>query len=230
VFWRSRTSLEKSGGAVEQWGIPTGTKMSQPNYDWNALEQFFIHSDKKLIELSKGKTGFSSSPPYSSLRKRAGKYDWSNKRAEAKALLRMGVTEPEKREAIADLNSEVAKLVDAATIIGDHLKLSRSLKAFYGALGSKVHAAIASLDASELSADNVIRALSVLSTLINSATDLERKTLGIAEPLQQIQVEARYVISQSVQGQVVEGNLPALTRDEWYEKYGKNNGYMNDKN
>jgi len=26
VFWRSRTSLEKSGGAVEQWGAPTGTK------------------------------------------------------------------------------------------------------------------------------------------------------------------------------------------------------------
>jgi len=204
--------------------------MPQANYDWKALEQFFIHSDKKLIELSSEKTGFSSSPPYSSLRKRAGKYDWSDKRAEAKALLRMGVTEPEKKAAIADLNSEVTKLVDAASIISDHLKLSRSMKAFYGSLGAKIHAAIAALDATELTADNVIRALSVLSTLINAATDLERKTLGIAEPLQQIQIEARYVISQTVQGQVVEGNLPALSRDEWYEKYGKNNGYGNDKN
>ena len=205
-------------------------KMTQASHDWKALEQFFIHSDKKLIELSSEKTGFSSSPPYSSLRKRAGKYKWSDKRAEAKALLRMGVTEPEKKAAIADLNSEVTKLVDAASIISDHLKLSRSMKAFYGSLGAKIHAAIAALDATELTADNVIRALSVLSTLINSATDLERKTLGIAEPLQQIQIAARYVISQTVQGQAIEGDLPALTRDEWYEKYGKNNGYGNDKN
>ena len=210
--------------------LPEHKKMTQASYDWQSLEKFFIHSDKKLIELSQEKTGFSSSPPYISLRKRAGKYDWSAKRAEAKAIARMVPSEPEKKNAIADLSSEVTKLVDAATIISDHLKISRSLKSFYGALGAKIQVAIASLDAAELSPDNVIRALSVMSTLVNAATDLERKTLGIAEPLQQVHLTTRYVISQSVQGKVIEEDSPPLTRDEWHEKYGKNNGNGNDQN
>jgi len=195
--------------------------MTQPSYDWEAIEQFFIHSGKKLIELSQERTGFSASPPYASLRKRAGKYDWSGKRAETKARLRMGASEPEKKNAIADLNNEVAKLVDAATVISDHLKLSRSLKGFYAALGSKIQAAIASLDAAELSPDHVIRALSVMTTLISASTDLERKTLGIAEPLQQIELTARYVVSRDVEGQLTEEDVRPLTRDEWHEKYGK---------
>jgi len=204
--------------------------MTQPSYDWEAIEQFFIHSGKKLIELSQERTGFSASPPYASLRKRAGKYDWSGKRAEAKAMLRMGASGSEEKNAIADLSSEVTKLVDAATVISDHLKLSRSLKGFYAALGSKIQVAIASLDAAELSPDNVIRALSVMTTLISASTDLERKTLGIAEPLQQVHLTTRYVISQNVQGEVIEGDSPPLTRDEWHERYGKNNGNGNDKN
>jgi len=197
--------------------------MTQPSYDWEAIEQFFIHSDKKLIELSQERTGFSTSPPYTSLRKRAGKYDWSGKRAEAKAMLRMVPSGSEEKNAIAEISSEVTKLVDAATIISDHLKLSRSMKAFYGALGSKIQAAIAALDATELTPDNVIRALSVMTTLIAASTDLERKTLGIAEPLQQIELTARYVVSRDVEGQLTEGDVRPLTQDEWHKKYGKGN-------
>jgi len=198
--------------------------MTKPSHDWAALEQAFIHSDKKLIEFSKERTGFESSPIYSSLRKRAGQHNWSDKRAEAKAIANLVPIEPEKREAIASLNSQVEKLVDAASVISDHLKLSRSLKGFYAALGTKIQVAIAALDATELTADNIIRALSVMNALINGATDLERRTLGLAEPLQQVELTTRYVISMGAQGEVIEGDLPALTRDEWHRKYGNGDG------
>ena len=194
--------------------------MTKSSHDWAALEQAFIHSDKKLIEFSKERTGFESSPIYGSLRKRAGKYDWTAKRIEAKALANLVPVEPEKREAIASLNSQVDKLVDAASVISDHLKISRSMKAFYGALGTKIQAAIAALDAAELTPDTIIRALSVMTTLAHAATDLERRTLGLAEPLLQVELTTRYVISTDVQGQAIEEDSPALTKDEWHRKYG----------
>jgi len=198
--------------------------MTKPSHDWAALEQAFIHSDKKLIEFSKEKTGFESSPIYSSLRKRAGQHNWSDKRAEAKAIAALVPLGADKRDAIANLNSQVEKLVDAASVISDHLKISRSMKAFYGALGAKIQVAIASLDATELTADNVIRALSVMTTLAHAATDLERRTLGLAEPLQQVELTTRYVISTDAQGQVIERDLPPMTNDEWHRKYGHGDG------
>jgi len=204
--------------------------MTKPSHDWAAIEGAFIHSDKKLIEFSKERTGFESSPIYSSLRKRAGQHNWTKKRAEAKALANLVPIGADKRDAIANLNAQVDKLVDAATIISDHLKLSRSLKSFYGALGTKIQVAIANLDAAELTADTIVRALSVMSTLVNASTDLERRTLGLAEPLQQVELTTRYVISQNVQGQVIEGDLPPLTKDQWHKKYGNGNGNGNGQN
>jgi len=197
--------------------------MNKSSHDWATIEQAFINGNKKLIEYSREKTGFAASPPYNSLRKRAGQHNWSSKRAETKALADLVPMAPEKREAISSLNNDVAKLVDASSVILDHLKLSRSLKGFYAALGVKVQAAIASLDAEDMTPETIVRALSVMSTLINSATDLERKSLGLAEPLQSVEILTRYVISRDVEGQLTEEDVRPLTRDEWHEKYGKGN-------
>lgn len=203
---------------------------ANPFYDWESIEQNFIHGDKKLIEYSREKTGKAASPIYNSLRKRAGQFDWSKKRAEARAQALLIPPEPEKIEEISALNSEVNKLVDAATVIADHLRLSNSLKEFYKSFAAKIQVAIANLDPIDLSPDVIIRSLNVMSTLLQIATDLERKTLGIAAPLQQVELLTRYVISRDVEGQTIEGDLPALTREEWFKKYGQGDWQGNDQN
>jgi len=203
---------------------------NKSSYDWESLEESFISGDKKLIEYSRERTGFDSSPIYNSLRKRAGRYDWTKKRAEARALAMLIPIEPEKRESISKLNSEVSQLVDAASVIANHLQLSDSLKGFYKSLAAKVQVAIANLDPIDISPDVIIRSLSVMSTLIQTATDLERKSLGLAEPLQSVELLTRYVISRDVEGGLIEEDLPNMSRDEWYKRYGHGEGYGYDQN
>jgi len=198
-------------------------KLSNEKYDWAAIESLYVHGSMKLIELSRDRTGKESSPPHSSLRKRASGHQWKRKRIETQVTLSLLPIAPEKREAIADLNDQVAQLIDATTVIGDHLRLSKSLKGMYGAIGTKTKLAIDNLDPTKMDTDSIIRALSVMATLVNAATDLERKSLNLAEPLQKIEIATKYVISRSSQGEIVFDEPPNLSRDEWRDKYSGQN-------
>ena len=192
-------------------------------YDWGTIEGAFIHGDGKLVEHSRERTGLQNSPPYTALRKRAAKYSWTGKQAEIQAMRALVPPAPEERQQVADFQAQVEKLVDTATVVGDHLKLSKTMKSMYGALGVKVKKAIDDLDASSLTPGHIVRALGVMTSLINAATELERKSLGLAEPLQRVDVTTRYVISRDCQGKPDYADPPELSRDEWRDKYSEQN-------
>jgi len=63
-----------------------------------------------------------------------------------------------------------------------------------------------------------------MASLINSATELERKSLGLALPLQQVEVTTRYVISMDAQGKPLpdDAPIPTLSREEWRDRYAQN--------
>ena len=192
-------------------------------YDWRAIEEAFVNGENKLVAYSRDRTGLESSPPHIALRKRAAKYDWSGKRAQVQALRLLVPAEPEERQQVADFQAQVEKLVDTATVISDHLKLSQTMKSLYGAFGVKVKKAIDDLNPASLKPEDISRALSVMASLVHGATELDRKSLGLAMPLQ-VELTTRYVISMDPLGEPLSDDapIPTLSREEWSDRYAQN--------
>ena len=162
------------------------------SYDWATLEDAFVKGTMKIIELSREHTKLESSPPYPALRKRAAKHKWREKREQYNATLALLPKTEDELKAAQKLENRLEKLVDAAEVVRDHLRLSKTLKGMYAALGMKVRLAIEKMHPEDFSTSQVLSALNTLASLMHAATELERKSLNLADPLQQVELTTRY--------------------------------------
>lgn len=208
-----------------------------PKYDWEEYRNKYVTGQCQLIDLSQERTQNPADPPYQTLRVKSSAKSkfgtWEEQRLVFRAnLQRQGLEQPPVKEVLAEAEKAAAeartaidRLYDVTAIVTSHLKLAESLKHAYAALALKMRTASEGINAQQLAnmeITEISRVYRDLSSILQAATDMERKALNLSDPSQEVKTDTRYVISLDTDAQLGEPVSLEESIDEWSNQYAQN--------
>lgn len=189
------------------------------SYNWEPLRYRYVTGDDDvtLFKLSREHTGDPDDPPYQTVRRESAKKrangTWTEQRAIYRARLEQAaLEEPEvqavqeaAQQAVTEARQRLSELdavtSDVTQIVANHFRLAESLKHSYAAVMLKMRTLLNHIDDAMLQSmsrgltlKEITSAYRDLAAILQTATDLERKALGLTDQTEQ-DLTTQYVIS-----------------------------------
>lgn len=178
----------------------------KPRYNWDTIRRAYVSGEMDLVDLAKETTGRATDPPYQSIRRAAvtdptGKWE-DQRRAFRNNLATQTAATPTAQQVV----QQTEQLIDSAEAIARHIKLAKSLQSSYAAIQKNLMElkVIEKMNFAKLDPMQLSLLLQRLAQVIATATDVERKALGISDPTAKTETEVRFVVAMPEESSSIE--------------------------